>query len=533
MHCRQFVLIFLAFCISAHANASAVDFDKQQITIALTQEPPSLNTMRSTDLVSFFIAGHVMEGLLRYDQAGKLVGGVAESWTMVDREVTFHLRADARWNDGKSVTANDFAFAWRKLIDPAFAAPYATIMFPVKNAEAIRKGMSPVESLGVEVIDDRTLRVTLETPLAYFPALTVHQAFFPVREDFYTRQDERYGADAENLLYNGPFILTSWQHGASLTMDKNHTYWNAEHVFLNRITVGYITADNRARLNLFRDNAIAVARLDAETIKDAIGQKLKVKTFVTGGLAYLALNMRDDYPTSQRALRKAIQSVLDPQVIVNKVVAVPGYRPAYSFFPSWIQGNEQKFLLEYPPLTDLYNPVQALVFRDKARGLFQGGVIPPLKLLTVSSPTGMKIAEYLQATIKTELGIEVKIDNQTLKQYLVKADAGEFDIALASWFPDYDDVMTYADLLASWNPNNRGAYRSKDYDNWLSIVQKSTDLTTRMAAAAQLQTIIQRDAMVLPLMETGSAYLVNSKLKGMVRRVIGPDPDYTFARVIQ
>ncbi len=530
---QRLVLVILAFLMAAYANAKAVDYEQQQITIALTQEPPTLNTMRGTDLVSYFITGHVMEGLLRYDQGGKLVGGVAESWTMKDREVIFYLRNNARWSDGRPVTANDFAFAWRKIIEPDFAAPYSTILFPILNAEAIHKGELPVDSLGVEVLDDSTLRVTLETPLAYFPSLTVHQAFFPVREDFYLMQNQHYGADAENLLYNGPFLLSSWQHGASLVMDRNPNYWNVENIVLKRINIDYITADNRARLNLFRDNAIAVARLDAETIKDAIKQKLKVRTFVTGGISYLSLNLRDDHPTSLASLRKAIQSVLDPQVFVNKVVAVPGYKPAYSFFPGWIQGYERKFLVEYPPSADGYNPAKARGLMDQVHKAFAGGVIPPLTLLTVSSPTGMKIAEYLQATIKTELGVEVKIDNQTFKQYLVKANAGEFDIALSSWFPDYDDVMTYADLLASWNPNNRGAYHSEEYDKWLAVVQKSTDARERMAAAGELQNIIQRDAMVLPLMETGSAYLAHPKLKGLVRRVIGPDPDYTSARVIE
>jgi oligopeptide transport system substrate-binding protein len=523
----------IPFINCPQVQASAVNSENQHITIALTQEPPNLNTMRTTDLVSFFIVGHVMEGLLRYDRRGNLAGGVAESWDVKDQTVTFHLRDDARWSDGKPVTADDFAFAWRKMVDPSFAAPYATILFPISNAEAIHRGEMQPDALGVEVIDSRTLQVTLEVPLAYFPGLMVHLAYFPVREEFYNRQKERYGAEPENLLYNGPFKLSSWVHGASLRMDKNPDYWNADNTSLNRIDIGYITADNRSRLNLFRDNAIAVARLDAETVKEAINQKLKVKTFVTGGISYLSLNVKEGHATRQLPLRKAIQSVLDPQVFVNKVIAVPGYKPAYSFFPSWINGVENKLITEYPPLTDMYNPANAVVYLEEARRSFEGGTIPSLTLLTVSSPTGMKVAEYLQSVFKTQLDLDVKIDNQTFKQYLVKANAGDFDIAISSWFPDYDDVMTYADLLASWNPNNRGGYKSAEYDQWLSVVQRSSSRTERMEAAAKLQHLIQKDAIVLPLMETGSAFVAHEKLKGLVRRVIGPDPDYTFARVIK
>jgi oligopeptide transport system substrate-binding protein len=525
--CGTFMLAY-AF----QSMAAAVDFEKQQVTIALTQEPPNLNTMRTTDLVSFFVIGHIMEGLLRYDRRGRLIPAIAESWQMKGREVIFQLRKEALWSDGKPITAYDFEFAWRKMVDPEFAAPYAAILFPILNAEAIHKGEMQVSSLGVAAVDANTLKVTLEVPQAYFPGMMVHAAFYPVREDFFLQQGEQYGADPEHLLYNGPFMLTQWTHGASLTMDKNPDYWDADRIPLNRINIGYITEDNRARLNLFRDDAIAVARLDAETIKDAVSQRLKVRTFVTGGIAYLQFNMREQRPSNLKSLRKAIQATLDPEVFVNKVIAVPGYKPAFSLFPSWINGVEEKFIEEYPPIVEPKNPQSARRWMTAARKSFKGE-IPPLTLLTVSSPTGLKIAEYLQGILQTELGLTIRIDNQTFKQYLVKANAGDFDISIASWFPDFDDIMTYADLLASWNPNNRGRYQSQRYDTWLGMVQKSPNSLDRMKAGAELQRIIYEDAVILPLLETGSAYLQHPKLRGLVRRVIGPDPDYAYSRIIK
>lgn len=532
---KHLVGAILCCCLALQttvARATAVDFEKQQITIALTQEPPNLNTMRTTDLVSFFVLGHVMEGLLRYDRRGRLVPAVAESWQMTGREILFKLRADAAWSDGKPVTAKDFLFAWQKMVDPKFAAPYATIMYPIQNAEAIHQGSKAVATLGAQVIDERTLKVTLEVPMAYFPGMLVHSAFFPAREDFYLKQGELYGAEPENMLYNGPFTLSSWTHGASLVLDKNALYWNADEIVLNRIDVGYITEDNRARLNLFRDNAIAVARLDAETIKDAISQRLKVKTFVTGGIAYLQFNHRPTRVTHNLALRKAIQATLDPAVFVNRVIAVPGYKPSYSLFPSWINGAKKKFLDEYPPATDAFNLAKARQYMATAREQFPDGM-PALTLLTVSSPTGLKIAEYVQGLLKSELGVDVKIDNQTFKQYLVKANSGDFDISIASWYPDFDDIMTYADLLAAKNPNNRGAYKNPQYDQWLEVIKKSPQGERRMQAGAELQKIIYQEVPIIPLLETGSAYLQHVKLKGLVRRVIGPDPDYTYSKVIR
>ncbi len=161
------------------------------------------------------------------------------------------------------------------------------------------------------------------------------------------------------------------------------------------------------------------------------------------------------------------------------------------------------------------------------------GGIPPLTVLTVSSPTGARVAEYIQGVLKQSLGIEALVDQQSFKQFLNKSRQGEFDIVLSSWYPDFDDLVTYADLLGSHNANNRGRYKNADYDRWLAVLQGSVDPETRFSAAAELQRIIIEEVPVLPTAETGSAYLVHPKLKGMVRRVIGQDPDFTYARVVE
>ena len=159
--------------------------------------------------------------------------------------------------------------------------------------------------------------------------------------------------------------------------------------------------------------------------------------------------------------------------------------------------------------------------------------LPELTLLTVTSPTGAKVAEFFQGLLNQSLGLNVKVDQQTFKQYLEKSRSGQFDIVLSSWYPDFDDIVTYADLLASWNPNNRGHYASEEYDRWFRVLQGSIDLKQRMDAAAHLQQIITDDVPVLPTAETGSAYVQHPKLKGVIRRVLGQDPDYTFARVVE
>jgi oligopeptide transport system substrate-binding protein len=527
------VALLLSMLASGVVQADAVDFETQTVTIALAQEPPNLNSLRMTDLVSFFVIGHVNEGLVRYDKRGRLGPGVAESWEVTAKKIIFNLRKNAKWSDGSLVTAHDFVFSWRTLNDPLTAASYAAIMHPVRNAEKVQNGELPVTALGVTALDDFTLEVLLESSCGYCVGLMTHASFFPIKESFYMQHGDKYGAEVGDLLYNGPFQLKEWTHGATMSIRKNPDYWNSEVVHLNEINVGYITSDNRTRLNLFRDGSIALARLGAETVRDASDQGLRLRTFVSGGMAYIRFNVNDDRLAANRQVRQAIQLVFDTNVFVNKVIGIPGYKPAHSFFPSWLNGVEDKFLVEYPPREVDPDLAKALELLEQAKKELGVESLPAITMLTVASPTGTKIAEYFQGLLGQTLGLEVKVDQQTLKQYLDKSKNRQFDIAISSWYPDFDDVVTYADLLVTWNPNNRGDYVNADYDRWFRVLQSSLDAKERMNAAAELQKIIIDDVPLIPMAETGSAYLQHAKLKGVIRRVIGQDPDYTYARVVK
>lgn len=526
-------LLCLAVAGNAVAQEAAVDFENQRITIALTQEPPQLNGMKATDQVSILVLSHVMEGLVRYDRRGQIVPGVAERWEMDDTGATFWLRSDAKWSDGQPVTAHDFVFAWQNALNPATASEYAFILYPVKNGEAVNKGEMPVTALGVSAEDDYTLRVEFERPTGYFVKLTAFTTYFPVRRDFFESRGDRYAADATDLLYNGPFKMTEWVHSASLRMVKNQDYWDRDKIVLNEINAGYITADTRARLNLFIDDKIVHTRLDGETYKDALTQKFRIRRFSTGSVFFLEYNHRPERVTSNLNLRRAIQYTFDGDEFVNKVLATPGNLPGRSLFPVWLDGVNDKFRQEYPPEVISPDTAKALDYLEKAKAELSVDEIPPLVLLVSDSPTAAKQAEYMQGLLKSKLGLDIKIDIQTFKQRLAKMTAGDFDIVGAGWGPDFDDVMTFGDLFASWNLNNRGRYSNPEYDRLVRVAMNSSVPQVRMDAMAGLQQIVQDDAIILPQYEQGVIYLMHPKLRGVVRRVVGADPDFTYGRVVQ
>ena len=507
----------------------AVDAVTGTITLSLGGEPPQLDSTRGTDAVSFNILGHTMEGLLRYDADNRLVGGVAERWRIDDATATFWIRPEARWSDAEPITAHDFVFAWRKVLDPLNASEYAFILYGLKNAEAVNRGEMPQESLGVFAVDDRTLEVHLERPVPYFDKLVAFATYNPINEAFYESREGRYAADADDLLFNGPFTIASWVHGASIRLEKNPHYWNADRIRLNAIDYAYFTTDSNAIINLFKDGKTALAGLVAENLNDALQRRWRIKRFSDGAVFFMEFNHREDRLTRNVHLRRSIQAVNDSPELVYRIIKLPGNLPGASLFPVWLKGVDGYFRQEYP-LTEP-PPDDDLGRRHLATAIDELGLDgpPTLVMLIGDSPTAKKQAEYYQNVYKQKLGIDIRIDAQIFKQRLAKMTAGDFDLVMAGWGPDYDDPMTFADLFASWNENNRGRYSNPALDAAVDVARSSSDTATRMDAMAKVQQILYDDAVIVVNYERGSVYVSHPRLKGIVRRAVGTDPDYTGA----
>ena len=253
----------------------------------------------------------------------------------------------------------------------------------------------------------------------------------------------------------------------------------------------------------------------------------------TGAQYYLGFNFREGRLSANKHIRKAIQAIFDPKILVNKVLAVPGNVVGESLFPQIVKGVEGRFRDEYPPVHIERGLALARTYIKKAKQQLGVESLPPLVLLAGDSPRAAKEAEYLQYLLQQGLGLDLRIDSQMFKQYLEKMRRGDFDIVVAGWGPDFDDAITYGDLFASWNANNRGQYRSDEYDRWVRVAQNSADQTVRMDAMAQLQRIIAEDVVIIPTFEAGYLYVQHPQLKNVVRRTFGADPDYKFARVVK
>ena len=518
------LLALLALCFVGLAPLSA-GAEPRTLKLLISTEPPQMNSAKATDQISGMLLGHLMEGLTRYGQNGELIAGIAESWHIDDQRATFQLRRGALWSDGKPVRAQDFVFGWRTAVDPKTASEYAFILYPLKNAEAINGGKLPPSALGVSAPDDHTLEIVFENPCGYFLGLTAFPTYLPLREDFY--KPERYGADASDLLTNGPFNLTSWVHGASLTLEKNPQYWNADRIHLDRIEIPYITSDPNTAYNLFLDKKVDTLGISKENLDRAQADRLKMKAFADGSVWYMEFNFRPERVTRNYHLRKALQLVFDAKEYVSRVVGIPGTKVGVSLIPAWVPGVSGRFRVEFPLSATKTDFAEAKRQLELARQEL-GGTIPPLVWLTDDGPAAGRQAEYFQYLFLTRLGIELRIDRQIFKQRLAKMTAGDFDIVSAGWGPDFADPMTYADLFTTWNDNNRGKYKSQKYDELIRKAQSTSDPQTRMSAMAGAEKVLLDDVGIVPMNERVLIYAHQPRVSGIVRHVVGPDPDYTW-----
>jgi len=512
-------------------TAKAIDIENQSIAVAIRTEPPQLNSTLATDSSSGMVLGHVMEGLLRMSMDDKLEPAIAKRWEVTPTHATFWLRDDAKWSDGVTVTAHDFIFAWQTALQPELASEYAFLLFAIKNARAINEGSLPVSALGISAPDDFTLVVELDRPIAFFDKMVTFPTYLPIREDFYKSTNGRYGADADEMLYTGPFLISNWVHGASLLLKRNPHYWDQGEISLNTINIAYIIADAGARLNFFKDNKVAYAELATENLTNALEQRWQIKRMQEGTLFFLEFNHRNKRITRNYNLRRAMQLVMNMEELVYKVTKLPGYIPGESLFPKWLQGVNDKFRKEYPAPKLRLDRALAHKHLELAKKELGVEDIPEIVLLTGDTPVANLHAEWTQGVLKAELGLDVKIDTQIFKQRLAKMLSGEFDMVLAGWGPDYDDPLTFGDLFASWNLNNRGQYNNPEMDRLIEVVQNSVDQPTRMKTFAGIQQIVFDDVVILPMYERGITYVLHPQLKNVKRRVVGPEIDYTRAYI--
>jgi oligopeptide transport system substrate-binding protein len=517
---------------TAEVKDDALDLEKRRVTVNFTEEPKTMDPQKAADTIGLSILGHTNEGLTRLDPRNKEFPAQAESWEMKSpTKYVFKIRKGALWSDGKQVTAHDFVHAWQRGLDPKLASEYAFMLYVLKNAKAINEGKMPTTALASKAIDDMTLEVELERPVAYFLRLLSFPTFYPTRADFAKTHGEKFAADADKLLYNGPFVINSWKHNASMKLTRNDTYWNKANVWLNEIDMPYLIRDASSEFNMFKDGKYGlVVAISKELLLEAQKNKMQIRKYNAGAVWYLQVNTTRKI-TGNKNFRKALQYAMNREEYTKQVNGIPGTKPIYGIVPEYMPGVNKTYGQDFPITLKDTDLVKAKKFLEAAKKELKIEKFPTLGIMASDSETARRDMEYFQQYFKKTLGLDFKLDFQTFKVRLERTDRKDFDIVYSGWGPDYLDAMTFADLFTSWNQNNSTGWASKEYDKLIDFAMNSVNQQERLQAMSDAEKLLVEDAPIVPIYQNFRVYVQNPRLVGVIRRTVGPDPDYYYAKI--
>ena len=517
---------------------------KQQTTskqqeLRLSASAP-LDTIDISKATGYGQTGNVFESFYRLGKNGQPTAGLAKKATVSADGLTwtFTLR-NAKWSNGDQITAQDFVYSWRRSLTPKTASPYAYLFSGVKNADAISKGKLPVEQLGIKALDNKTVEISLEKPIAYFKVLMAYPLFGPQNQKVVEKYGKKYATNSKYMVYSGPFVIKDWTGTSDKwSFQKNPNYWDKKQVKLDKISYKVVSNPNTG-YELYQQDKLDMTPLSSQQVKNYKNSS-EFKQYPYSYVAFLAYNFNATNAANKKALnnqniRRALSLALDRKVLTKKVFG-DGSQVPTGFVANDLAKNPQTGVdfSKEQAVTKTVAYDANLAKKYWRKGLTETG----LKELTFNilassdTPTNDALTQYLQSQYTKVLpGLKVKVQNIPGKSALERARKGEFDIYVSGWGGDFNDPITFLQIPLTGTSYNYGNYSNSEYDR---LIAKATneDANDKLArwndlvAAAKLFNSQQG---VSPLYQQTTAYLQKKRVKGIIHNTAGTQWNYKYA----
>ncbi|WP_337012861.1 peptide ABC transporter substrate-binding protein [Pantoea sp. AS142] len=498
--------------ISANPPAGAQLAEQQQIVRHIKDEPASLDPLKAVGLPEIQVIRDLFEGLTNQDAQGKIVPGVAQSWSSSDNKTwVFTLRNNARWSNGDRVTAQDFVYSWQRLVDPKNSSAFAWFagLSGIENAAAITKGEITPDKLGVVAQDNSRLKVTLDRPVPWFPALVANVALFPVPQKIIAQQGDSWTAPGK-LVGNGAYQLSERVVNEKIVLTRNIHYWDDAHSVLTKVTFVPINEESSATKR-YRSNDIDITESFPKEMYGLLKKTLPGEVYTPDqlGTYYYAFNTQKG-PTADVRVRKALSWSIDRKIIAEKVLGT-GEKPAWHFTPDVTAG--------FKPLPSFLQQHDQNSLNAQAKALltsagYGSGKPLKLKLLYNTSESHQKIAIAVASMWKKNLGVDVTLENQEWKTYIDSRNSGNFDVIRASWVGDYNEPSTFLNLLTSGNSSNIARFSNADYDAVIATASRETSDQARNSDYNRAEQILAEQAPIAPIYQYTNGRLIKPWVKG-------------------
>ena len=483
----------------------------QTFTYRLLDEHSSVDPQIVEDVSGADVVRDLFEGLMNQDADGNLIPGVATGFTTNDAKdvYTFTLRTDAKWSDGKPVTAGDFVYAWRRLVDPETASAYQWFgdLMSIEGVSAIIAGEAATDTLGVTAIDDHTLEVRLTASLPYFPLMTTHGSTFPSPQWVI----EEHGTEwtkPENIVSNGAYVLTEHVPNERSVRERNPMYWNNDETIIEKVIALVINDENTAltrylagELNRTEVPTGQYPRLSEEFPDQAI-------SFPRLCSYYYTFNLSENGPEAFQdvRVRQALSYAIDRSIITEKVLQ-GGQFEAFTFTPGATAGFEVPSVPYAEMTQDERDAAAVALLADAGYGPDR-----PLTfdMLYNTSEGHKKIAIAMTQMWKQKLGVTAVLANQEWKTFLETRGNQDFELARGAWCGDYNEASTFLDLLTSQSGYNDGKFANDEID---ALMLEAKTLADATANYTRVEQILADEMPVIPVYHYAGVYMHTANLK--------------------
>lgn len=478
-------------------------------------EPKALDPHLVSSVGDSNILRAIFEGLVTNHPSSDSLHapGVAERWepNADFTEWRFFLRKDARWSNGDPVTAHDFVYSYQRILHPEMAAPYASMLYFLKNGQAYNMGeVEDFADVGVKAVGDHELVCTLEAPTPFLPDVVKHTTWLPVHRPTI----EKFGSMTEhftewqkpgNHVSNGAFQLAEWKINAHVKVRPNPHYWDAEKVKLKGID--FFPIDNTfTEEKAFRNGLLHYTYVIPNNLipryQERNDPNLRIETYA--GSYFYRCNT-EKAPTDNVYFRRALAHAIDQEAIVN-FVTMGGQQPAYGFTPPSEGGYD-------PPNVIQHDPEKAREFLKKA-GYESGADVPEFTIIMNTLDAHRDIAVAIQDMWRETLGLEnIRISNQEWKVFQQTVLDQNYDVARAGWIGDYVDPTTFLGMWRTGDSNNNTGWSNADYDRLLRESSLSSETEERYRILGEAEELLLSEAPVLPIYWYTRVYLIHPDVR--------------------
>ncbi|MCI7589375.1 MAG: peptide ABC transporter substrate-binding protein [Candidatus Treponema excrementipullorum] len=529
-------------------NAQQTATKSFDLNVCVASEPQTIDPALNSAVDGAIMTQHFFEGLMKWADSGKpvndkgnmnfaeLVNGQASSYQKVVHDdgtvtYTFKIRPDAKWSDGKAVTANDFVYSWRRLADPNTAADYCYMIDMVKGYAEVNSGEADPSTLAVSAPDASTFEVVLTYDCPYFLEICAFPAAFPVREDVVSAEPDTWTTSngSKNYITNGPWKMAEWVHDSYIKMVPNEYHYDVANLGPDSITFR-LMADSNAMLAGFRSNDLQyINQVPVDETPSLIASgELDIVDYI--GTYYVSYQTQAE-PFDDWRVRKAFTLAIDSKYMVEQITQ-SGQVPATGFVPAGVYdanptGDDFRTVggdyWEAPLTDEIYqkNCEEARQLLADA-GYPNGEGFPVVTYLYNTGDAHKAIGEALQQMWQKALNVTVQLQNQEWNAFLETRKNGDFQVARNGWIADYNDPISFLDMWLTGGGNNDGQYSNPEYDAAIKEAKSSADPAVRMAAMHRAEDIIMGEDWALgPIYFYTNSYMLKENIKGAFYTPLG------------